>query len=74
MKRIDIVKKGDSWVAERKHHTIERSKTKTSAVKKAATSARASSEAVSVRIHKANGRIQEERTYPAKADPRRYKG
>ncbi len=27
-----------------------------------------------VRIHKKNGRIQEERTYPRKADPRHSKG
>ena len=28
----------------------------------------------SVKIHKENGRIQEERTYPRKIDPRRSKG
>ena len=28
----------------------------------------------SVKIHKENGRIQEERTYPGKKDPRKSKG
>jgi len=29
---------------------------------------------VTVRIHRANGRIREERTYPRSADPRRSRG
>jgi hypothetical protein len=28
----------------------------------------------SLRIHKVDGKIQEERTYPRSTDPRRYKG
>ena len=29
---------------------------------------------ISVKIHKENGRLQEERTYPRSSDPRRSKG
>ena len=44
------------------------------AIKQTATKARADAEPVSVKIHKENGRIQEERTYPRSADPRGSKG
>jgi hypothetical protein len=42
-------------------------------VRKTARQARADREAVSVKIHTQNGRIQEERTCPRKADPRTTK-
>lgn len=63
MKQIDIVKKGDRWVTESKSGVIATNRTKEAAVKGAAASAKANRNSVSLRIHKANGRIQEERTY-----------
>ncbi len=48
--------------------------TKAEAVKKVATAAKKDPQPVSVRIHKADGKIQQERTYPRSADPRRSKG
>lgn len=76
MKRIDIVKKGDSWVGETGGKTVRgtKSPTKATTIKQTAQVARKDSQPVSVRIHKVNGRIQEERTYPRAADPRRSKG
>jgi hypothetical protein len=76
MKRIDVVKKRDGWAGESSGRTVPNTKapTKAEAVRKVATAAKKGSEAVSVRIHKADGRIQEERTYPRSADPRRSKG
>jgi len=46
----------------------------TETIKKTADVARKDPQPVSVRIHKLNGRIQEERTYPRSADPGRSKG
>ena len=66
MKQIDIVKKGDRWVVEGKAGVIATNKTKEAAVKKAAASAKTDKSSVVVRIHKVNGRIQEERTYAKK--------
>jgi uncharacterized protein DUF2188 len=76
MKQIDIVKKGESWLGESGGKTVRGTKasTKTESVKQTAEVARRDPEPVSVRIHKADGRIQEERTYPRSADPRRSKG
>jgi hypothetical protein len=74
MKRIDVVKKGDEWVAESGRNVITRSKTKQQAVRSTAKAARSSGEATSVRIHNVDGRIQEERTYGRGADPRRSRG
>lgn len=76
MKRIDIVKKGENWVGESGGQTVRGTKapTKAESIKQTAQVARKDPEAVSVRIHKENGRIQEERTYPRSADPRRSKG
>jgi hypothetical protein len=48
--------------------------TKSEAVKNVAAAAKKDPQAVAVRIHKADGRIQEERTYPRSADPRKSKG
>lgn len=66
MKQVDVVKKGDRWVAESVSGVIAKGKTKQATVRRAATSAKADKQSVYVRIHKANGRIQEERTYPKK--------
>ena len=69
MKRIDVVKKGDGWLGESGGKTVRNTKapTKAETVKKTAQVAKNSPEPVSVRIHKENGRIQEERTYPRSA-------
>jgi hypothetical protein len=76
MKRIDVVKKSDGWAGESGGRTVPNTKasTKAAAVKKVAAAAKRDSEPVSVRIHKLDGRIQEERTYPRSADPPRSKG
>ncbi len=74
MKRIDVVKKGDGWVGESAGRVVTRAETKAETVRKTAEVARATPEPVTVKIHKQNGRIQEERTYPRKADPRRSRG
>ena len=44
------------------------------AVKQSAQILKHNSEAASLKIHKENGRIQEERTYPGSADPKKSKG
>jgi hypothetical protein len=79
MKRIEIKKKGDEWVAQSGGRTVPNTKapTKTDAVKKTAAIARqraTPAEPISVRIHKENGQFQEERTYPRSADPPKSKG
>lgn len=76
MKRIDVVKKGDKWVGENEGKTVRGTgaPTKDEAVKNTATVANKSPDPVTVKIHKEDGRIQEERTYPGSADPRRSKG
>ena len=51
-----------------------KARTKAAAVKKTATVAKRDPQPVSVRIRKADGKIQEERTYPGSADPRKSKG
>lgn len=53
--------------------TVAKSKTKAVAVKDAAQVARKDKQS-SVVIREANGRIQEERTYPRGSDPRQTKG
>ena len=74
MKRIDVVKKGEQWVGESGGKAVTRAPTKADAVKRTAAVARADKQPVTVKIHKENGRIQEERTYPGSADPKRSKG
>jgi Uncharacterized protein conserved in bacteria (DUF2188) len=76
MKRIDVVKTKDGWRGESGGNTVRGTKapTKVKAVKQAAKVARKAPEPVSVKIHKQNGRFQEERTYPSGADPHRSKG
>ena len=74
MKRIDVVKKGEKWVAESGNEVVAQAPTKVEAVRKTATAARRDPDAVTVKIHKVNGRIQEERTYPRSADPPRSRG
>jgi hypothetical protein len=76
MKRIDVVKKNDQWVGESGGRTVPgtRATRKEDAVRNTARVARSGSQPVTVKIHKENGRIQEERTYPRSADPRRSRG
>jgi hypothetical protein len=76
MKRIDVVKTKDGWRGESGGQTVRGTKapTKAETVKQTANVARKAPEPVSVKIHKENGRIQEERTYPRKADPPGSKG
>jgi hypothetical protein len=76
MKRMDVVKTDDGWRAKSGGQTVRGTKapTKAATVQRTAAAARKAPEAVTVKIHKENGRIQEERTYPSKADPRRSKG
>jgi hypothetical protein len=70
------VKTKDGWRGESGGQTVRGTKapTKAEAVKQTATVARKAPEPVSVKIHKESGGIQEERTYPRKADPRDSKG
>jgi hypothetical protein len=74
MKRVDLIKKGSQWVAESGGKSTKRGPLKTEAIKKTARAAEKDPVAVSLKIHLENGRIQEERTYPRKADPRASKG
>jgi hypothetical protein len=76
MKRIDVVKRRDGWAGESGGRTVPNTKapTKADAVKKVAAAAKKDPQPVSVRIHKTDGKIQEERTYPRSADPRTSKG
>jgi Uncharacterized protein conserved in bacteria (DUF2188) len=76
VKRMDVVKKNDQWRGESQGRAVPGTSAprKEDAVKKTAQKARANPEAVTVKIHKVTGGIQEERTYPRKADPRKRKG
>lgn len=74
MKRIDVVRKGKQWVGESGKRQVVVAPTKAEAVRKTAKAAKADPQPVTVKIHKLDGQIQEERTYPRKADPRRSKG
>jgi hypothetical protein len=76
MKRIDVVKKRDGWAGETGGRTVPNTKaaTKSETLKKVTAIARKGPQPVSVRIHKADGKFQQERTYPRSADPRRSKG
>jgi hypothetical protein len=74
MKRIDVVKQGDQWVGKTSSDVVSRGATKEEAVRNTAAVAKADPQPVSVRIHKEDGKIQEERTYPRSADPRSSKG
>ncbi len=76
MKRMDVVKTNEGWKAESAGRTVPGTKAprKADAVKQTAAKAKNAPEPVSVRIHNENGRIQEERTYPRSADPRKSKG
>jgi hypothetical protein len=74
MRTIDVVKKTDHWAVESGGRALAQAARKDEIVKQASQLARGSREPTSLRIHKRDGRIQEERTYPRSADPRRSKG
>jgi len=74
MKRIDIVKKDKKWISESSKRIIATAKTKEAIIRKTAKIAKADKEAVTVKIHKLGGKIQEERTYPRSADPSQSPG
>lgn len=77
MKNFHLTKSNNGWSlkkegASRPTKTFETNKE--IAVKKSAQLLKQSNEASSLKIHKENGRIQEERTYPGSADPKKSKG
>lgn len=79
MEKIDIKKRMGLWVVEtRKNKVLLASEpTKAEAVRRGAEVCRkwgTHSDPVSLVIRKADGRIQEERTYPRSRDPRRSRG
>ena len=74
MRRIHVVKARRGWVAKSGGRIVSRGRTKVQAVRRTARVAKSRHTAVSVMIHKMNGRFQEERTYPRRADPRRSRG
>ncbi len=76
MKRIDVVKRGNRWVGEtgKAKKVVTKAPTKEAAVRKTAAAAKKDPDAVSVKIHNLDGKIQEERTYPRSADPRKSPG
>jgi len=72
MKRIDVVKRKDgTWVGETNGRKVVGGATKAEVVKAAAAKARSGREPTSVRIHKQDGKLQEERNYPRRADQHR---
>ena len=76
LKRIDIVKRDDHWVGERKGggRPYVTGSTKAKAVSNAAKKAKRDPRGVTLRIHGKNGKIQEERTFPRTVDPAPSKG
>jgi len=64
----------ETRVGKTKREVVARAPTKVEAVRKTARVARATPEATTVKIHTQKGRIQEERTYPRRADPPKSKG
>ncbi len=64
------------WAGESGGRTVPNTKaaTKAEAINRTAAAAKKDTQPVSVKIHKADGTFQEERTYPRSADPRRSKG
>ena len=69
LRRIDIVKSDEGWVAKEGGAVVSRGARKDDLVREVATAAKSRGEPASVRIHKADGKFQEERTYPRSADP-----
>jgi hypothetical protein len=74
MKEIAVVHRQENWVAESGNEILLAADKKEDAVRLAVELARSLGEPVSVRIHRADGQFQEERTYPRSADPPRSRG
>ncbi len=74
MDKYHITKKGEKWQfkMEKSDKILLNSVKKEDVVKKMQTYMK--SKMGSVRIHKVDGSIQEERTYPRSADPKKSKG
>lgn len=72
--KFHLTKKNDEWRLEKagSNRAVAKAPTKAEAMQKM--QKHMSKNEGSVRIHKANGRIQEERTYPRSKDPRKSKG
>lgn len=72
--RYHLSKRGNEWRLEKagSNQALLKARTKVEAIQK--TSRYMKNKQGSVRIHKVNGRIQEERTYPRSKDPRSSKG
>jgi hypothetical protein len=69
MKEISVVHRQEHWVAESGNEILLAADKKEDAVRLAVELARSLGEPVSVRIHRSDGRFQEEHTYPRGADP-----
>ena len=74
MDNYHVTKEGDLWklTKEGNQRHSKAAETKKEILK--ITSEFMSNKTGSVKIHKENGQIQEERTYPKKADPKKTKG
>lgn len=76
MKTYHVTKTDDGWQgkAEGAGRASTTGSTKQEVTQRIIEIAKNQPEPVSVRIHKMDGKIQEERTYPGSADPRSSKG
>lgn len=72
--KYHLTKKGDDWRLEKagSNRAVVKESTKAEAVQKSRQYV--GEKGGSMRIHKENGQIQEERTYPRSKDPRKTKG
>jgi len=72
--KFHLTKKGNEWKLEKanSNRAVVKADTKAEAVQKMREYMQ--THEGSVRIHKEDGKIQEERTYPRSKDPRRSKG
>lgn len=73
---LEFNEQRDKWELEhdKTHEVVKRFDTKAHATKGGVLGKAVGPEGGSVKIQKANGRIQEERTYPRSRDPKRSKG
>ncbi len=69
MKEISVVHRQEHWVAESGNQILLAADRKEDAVRLTVELARSLGEPVSVRIHRVDGKFQEERTYPRGSDP-----
>ena len=78
MKNYHLTKENGDWKLKKEGATrsseVFEGMNKQDAIRESAKKLRGSNEPSSLKIHKENGRIQEERTYPRSADPRKSKG